>query len=68
MPVGLADRADHAIHTLSHGMQRRVAVATALVGDPDLVLLDEPLAGARGEALGGGPHSVTGLGGVEQPA
>jgi len=43
--VGLADRMDHAIHTLSHGMQRRVAVASALVGDPELVLLDEPLAG-----------------------
>ena len=43
--VDLADRANARIHTLSHGMQRRVAVASALVGAPDLVLLDEPLSG-----------------------
>ncbi len=30
--------------------------------------LNEPVTGAGGEALGGGPHSVAGLGGVEQPA
>lgn len=43
--VDLSDRAHARIHTLSHGMQRRVAVASALVGAPDLVLLDEPLSG-----------------------
>lgn len=43
--VRLSDRARDRIGTLSHGMRRRVAVATAMAGQPPLVLLDEPLAG-----------------------
>jgi ABC-type multidrug transport system ATPase subunit len=43
--VLLGDRADESIHKLSHGMCRRVSVASALIGSPELVLLDEPMSG-----------------------
>ena len=43
--VGLADVAHKRIKALSGGMKRRVIVAQALLGDPDLLVLDEPAAG-----------------------
>jgi len=43
--VGLTDAADTAYETLSGGQQRRTCVGTALVNDPELLVLDEPTTG-----------------------
>jgi ABC-2 type transport system ATP-binding protein len=54
--VGLEEKASARIKTLSGGQQRRLELALGLVGDPDLIFLDEPTTGfdpsARRQAWG----------------
>jgi ABC-2 type transport system ATP-binding protein len=42
---GIADWADARIENLSHGMKQKLVIASALVHDPELLIIDEPMVG-----------------------
>ncbi|GAA1115990.1 ABC transporter ATP-binding protein [Kribbella jejuensis] len=59
--VGLTDRAEQKIKTLSGGQRRRLDVAIGIVGRPDVLFLDEPTTGFDPEARSEFHELVRGL-------
>ncbi|WP_227984720.1 ABC transporter ATP-binding protein [Nocardia spumae] len=59
--VGLADRADDRLRTYSLGMKQRLGVGAALLGRPDLLILDEPTNGLDPAGMAEMRELVTGL-------
>jgi ABC-2 type transport system ATP-binding protein len=59
--VGLEEKRDARVRTLSGGQLRRLDLALALVGDPELVFLDEPTTGFDPEARRQAWETIRGL-------
>ncbi|MFV0525000.1 MAG: ABC transporter ATP-binding protein [Acidimicrobiales bacterium] len=49
--VGLTTRADDRFNTYSMGMKQRLGIAGALIGDPEIVVLDEPTNGVDPQGM-----------------
>ena len=62
--VGLAEKADARVRTLSGGQQRRLDLGLALVGDPELIFLDEPTTGFDPSARRTAWETIRGLRGL----
>jgi ABC-2 type transport system ATP-binding protein len=59
--VGLREKADSRVKTLSGGQKRRLDLALALIGDPELVFMDEPTTGFDPQARRAAWEMIRGL-------
>ena len=59
--VGLTGKVNARLKTLSGGQQRRIDMALGLIGDPDLIFLDEPTTGFDPEARRAAWEMIKGL-------
>jgi ABC-type multidrug transport system ATPase subunit len=59
--VGLVERADSKVKTYSQGMKQRLGIAVALVHDPDLIILDEPMNGLDPQGIADVRHLINHL-------
>jgi len=59
--VGIEDKADTSVGELSGGQRRRLDVALALIGDPELIFLDEPTTGFDPSARRAAWELISGL-------
>ncbi len=59
--VGLTGKANARLKSLSGGQQRRIDMALGLIGDPDLIFLDEPTTGFDPEARRAAWEMIKGL-------
>ncbi len=59
--IGLAEKRDARVRTLSGGQQRRLDLGLALVGDPELIFLDEPTTGFDPSARRAAWETIRGL-------
>jgi ABC-2 type transport system ATP-binding protein len=62
--VGLTEKADARVRTLSGGQKRRLDLGLALVGDPELIFLDEPTTGFDPSARRTAWETIRGLRGL----
>lgn len=59
--VGLRERAGDRVKTYSHGMKQRLGIAQALLGNPELVILDEPTTGLDPQGIKEVRHLIKAL-------